>query len=65
MKKKKKKKKKKISFEKMKKASGDVILHFCTKKHSHVMYAYSDMECNRHNFCHFRPFFFPIIDPKN
>ena len=41
----------------MKKISGDVIiLNLCNKKHDHVMYGYSDMECNRHN-CHFRPFF--------
>ena len=37
-------------FEKMKKASGDVInLHLCTKNHNHVMYASWDMECNKHN----------------
>ena len=41
------------NFEKMKKASGDVIiLNLCNKKHNHMMYAYSDMECDRH----FRPF---------
>ena len=46
-------------FEKMKKASGDVIiLNLCNKKHNQMMmYAYSDMECNRQFFCHFRPFF--------
>ena len=39
------------NFEKMKKASGDVIiLNLCNKKHNQMMYAYSDMECNRHNF---------------
>ena len=28
------------NFEKMKKASGDVItLHMCTKNHNHMMYA--------------------------
>ena len=38
------------NFEKMKKASGDVIiLNLCNKKHNHMMYAYSDMECNRHS----------------
>ena len=39
------------NFEKMKKVSGDVIiLNLCNKKHNQMMYAYSDMECNRHNF---------------
>ena len=33
------------SFEKMKKASGDVIiLHMCTKNHNHMMYVSWDME---------------------
>ena len=42
------------NFEKMKKASGDVIiLNLCNKKHNHMMYAYSDMECDRHNFLSF------------
>ena len=36
------------NFENMKKASGDVIiLTLCNKKHNKMMYAYSDMECNR------------------
>ena len=50
-----------------KKPSGDIIiLNFCKKKHDHMMYAYSDMECDRHN-CHFRPFllFCPTIHVKN
>ena len=39
------------NFEKMKKASGDVvILNLCNKKCDHMMYAYSDMECDRYNF---------------
>ena len=39
------------NFEKMKKASGDVILlNYCNKKHDQMMYAYLDMECGRHNF---------------
>ena len=47
------------NFEKMKKkASGDVItLNLQNKKHNHMMYAYSDMECDRQNFSSFRPFF--------
>ena len=41
------------NFEKME-ASGDVItLNLCYKKHNHMMYAYSDMECDRHNFLTF------------
>ena len=37
-------------LKKWKKASGDVIiLNLCNKKHNHMMYAYSDMECNRHS----------------
>ena len=39
------------NFEKMKKASGDVIiLNLSNNKHNHMMYAYSDMECNRQFF---------------
>ena len=30
---------------------------FCNKKHNHVMYVYSDMECNRHNFLSFQATF--------
>ena len=46
----------------MKKASGDVIIsNLCNKKHDHMLYAYSDMECDRHNFL----LFFPTIDPQN
>ena len=56
------------NFQKMKKASGDVIiLNFCNKKHSHMMCAYSDMESNRQFFvisAHFL-LFCPTIDPKN
>ena len=49
------------SFEKMKKASEDfIILHLCTKNHNHMMYACWYMECDRHIFCHFRPFFSPF-----
>ena len=49
----------KQSFEKMKKAFGDVIiLNLCNKKHDHMMYAYSDMEClHRHNFLSFQAIF--------
>ena len=47
------------NFEKMEETSWDVIiLNLRNRKHDHVMYAYSDMEClHRHNFCHFRPLF--------
>ena len=38
----------------MKKASGDVIiLNLCSKKHDQIMYAFSDMECDRQNFLSF------------
>ena len=51
------------NFEKMKKTSGDVIiLNLHINKHDHMMYAYSDMECDRHN-CHF--IICPTIDPEN
>ena len=56
------------NFEKMKKASGDVIiLNLCNKKHNHMMYAYSDMECDDIIFCYFRLFFCsftPLLTPK-
>ena len=55
------------NFEKMKKASGDVIIfNLCNKKNVHIMYDYSDMKCGRH-FCHFRLFllsFTPLLTPK-
>ena len=39
-------------FKKWKKSSGDVIiLNLCNKKHDHMMYAYSDMECLRRHNC--------------
>ena len=39
------------NFEKIKKIFGDVIiLNLCNKKHDKIMYAYSDMECNRQFF---------------
>ena len=41
-------------LKKMKKASGDVIIsNLCNKKHDHMMYAYSDMECDRENVLSF------------
>ena len=57
------------NFEKMKKASRDVIiLNLCNKKYDHMMYACSDMECDRHNFfvilgyfCYFTPLLTPKI----
>ena len=34
------------------------ILNLCNKKHDHIMYAYSDMEClHRHNFLSFQVIF--------
>ena len=42
------------NFEKMKKACTVVIiLNLCNKKHNQIMYANSDMECNRHIFLSF------------
>ena len=47
------------NFEEIKKAFGDVIiLNLCNKKHDHMIYAYTDIEClHRHIFLSFRPFF--------
>ena len=53
------------NFEKMKKAFGDVIiLNLCNKRHNQMMYADSDMACNRHNFSSFFCFFTPPLTPK-
>ena len=56
------------SFEKLKKASGDVIiLQMCTKIHDHMMYASWDMECNMHNFLSLLAIFCPftqLLTPK-
>ena len=42
------------SFEKMKKASGDIIiLHSCTTKDHHIMYRSQDIQCNRQTFLTF------------
>ena len=55
--------------EKLKKASGDVIiLNLRNKKHNHMIYAYSEMKCDAHNFFvilgHFL-LFYHTIDPEN
>ena len=57
------------NFEKLKKESGDVIiLNLCNKKRNHMIYAYSDMKCDAHNFFailgHFL-LFYHTIDPEN
>ena len=56
------------NFQKMKKTSGDIIiLNLCNKKQNQMMYAYSDMECGRHNFLSFQAIFFsfsPLLTPK-
>ena len=56
------------NFQKMKKASGDIIiLNLCNKKQNQMMYAYSYMECGRHNFLSFQAIFFsfsPLLTPK-
>ena len=54
--------------EKIKKAYGDVIiLNFCNKSMITMMYAYSDMECDRQLFAILGHFliFYTTIDPKN
>ena len=56
------------NFEKMKKASGDVIiLNLSNNKHNHMMYAYSDMECNRQFFVSLGQvlLFYPNTEPEN
>ena len=55
------------NFEKMKKASGDVIiLNLCNKKHDHdvCLLRYGVQQTI---FCHLKPvlLFYPTIDPKN
>ena len=56
------------NFEKIKKASGDVIiLYKCTKNHDHMMYASWDMEYNQRNFSSFWVIFYhltPLLIPK-
>ena len=45
------------NFQKMKKALEYIIvLQMFTINDSHVIYSFSDMECNRQNFLHFGPF---------
>ena len=56
------------NFEKKKKASGYIIiLNLRNKKHNQMMYAYSDMECDRQFFVILGYFllFYPTIDPEN
>ena len=56
------------SFEKIKKGSEDVIiLNLRNRKHDKMMYAYSDMECSRHNFLSFYSVICsitPVLTPK-
>ena len=48
----------KQSFGKMQKKIGDVIIvNLYNKKHDHMMYGYSDMECDRYNFLSFQAIF--------
>ena len=52
----------------MKKASGDVtILNLSNNKHNHMMYAYSDRECNRQFFVILGHvlLFYPNTEPEN
>ena len=56
------------NLEKMKKASGDVIiLNLSNNKQNHMMYAYSDMECNRQFFVILGHLllFYPNTEPEN
>ena len=49
------------NFEKMKKASGDVIiLHMCTINGNHMMHGSLDIKCDRHNFLSLWGIFFPF-----
>ena len=49
------------NFEKMKKASGDVIiLNMCSKNDNHMMHASCDMKCDRHNFFSLWTIFCPL-----
>ena len=56
------------NFEKLKKASGDVIiLYMCTKNDDHIIYASWDMECDRNKFLSFWASFCPftpLLAPK-
>ena len=46
------------NFLKMKKTLEDIIiLQMFTINDSHMIYGFSDIECNRHIFCNFGPFF--------
>ena len=60
------------NFEKKKQKSiwrsGDIIIfNLCNKKHYQMMYAYSDMECDRQFFVILGHFllFYPTIDLEN
>ena len=45
-------------LKKWKKTLGDIIiLQMFTITDNHMIYGFSDMECNKQNFCHFGPFF--------
>ena len=56
------------NFEKMKKLEDIIILQIFTINDSHMMYDFSDIECNRQNIFvildHFLPFYSPT-NPKN
>ena len=46
------------NLEKMKKILKDIfILQMFTTHDSHMIFGFSDLECNRQIFCHFGPFF--------
>ena len=48
-------------FEKLKTIPGDtIILHMCTINDNHMIYGFSDIQCNRHNFLSFWTTFCPF-----
>ena len=54
----------KIKILTLKKTPGDIIiLHIWTINDNHMMYGSLDMERERHDFCHFGPFFALFIPP--
>ena len=52
------------NFDKMKKPSGDIILHRYTINDNHVMYCSWDTECDKHNFLSFWTIFCPFTPLK-
>ena len=56
------------NFERMKKTTGDIILHMCIINEDHMMYGSWDMEHKRHKFLSVWSFFllfYPTTDREN